>query len=45
MLLADEDRIIANFAQRVDELMLIIAQREAAMGEAHHTIAVRVLAG
>jgi hypothetical protein len=45
VLLADQMRVIASVAQRADDVLTVVVQREAAMGQTHHPIVVAVAAG
>ena len=45
VLLADQDRVVAGLAQRVDQVLAVVVERPAAVGEAEHAVVVAVLAG
>ena len=45
VLLADQHRVVARGAERVDEVPLVVVQRPAAVGQAEHPVAVGVPAG
>ena len=45
MLLADQLRVVAGSPQRPDQVLVVVVEREAAVGEAHHPVGVAVLAG
>ena len=45
VLLADQRRVIADLAQGVDDVVGVVVQRPAPVGEAQHPVRVRVLAG
>jgi hypothetical protein len=45
VLLADQPRPVARLAQRVDDVVRVVVQREPAVGQTHHPVRVRVLPG
>ena len=45
VLLADQRRVVAGVAQRVDDVVAVVVQRPAAVREAEHAVGVGVLAG
>jgi hypothetical protein len=45
VLLADEDRVVAGGPQRVDDVLAVVVQRPAAVGEPEHSVRVPVLPG
>ena len=45
VLLADQRRAVAGLAQRVDQVLAVVVERPAAVGEPEHAVVVAVLAG